>query len=139
MNPSDVGRPINDIHRGVEDHSRVFRDLVLGFVKIHVLYHASHGPVYGAMISIELERHGYRMSWGTLYPLLHNFEREGLLVRDERTVRGKVRKYYEITGLGQLILDEARRLAVELVTEIVRADPDGPIVDEPDRTAAGDR
>lgn len=139
MKPSETGQPINDIHQRVEDHSRVFRDLVLGFVKIHVLYHASRGPVYGAKMSVELERHGYRMSWGTLYPLLHNFEREGLLVREERTVRGKVRKYYEITSLGQVILDEARRLAVELATEIGCADPDGPVMAEPNRTASGDR
>lgn len=109
---------VGTVHTVVEDHSRVFRDLALGFVKIHVLYHASLGAIYGAKISTELERHGYRMSWGTLYPLLHSFERDGLLVREDRIVRGKVRKYYEITELGQRILQEARRLAVELVGEI---------------------
>jgi DNA-binding PadR family transcriptional regulator len=114
----ETPQSIAEVHSRVEDHSRVFRDLVLGFVKIHVLYHASLGPIYGARISVELERHGYRMSWGTLYPLLHNFEREGLLVREERVVRGKVRKYYQMTDLGKRILGDARKLAVELVTEI---------------------
>jgi DNA-binding PadR family transcriptional regulator len=123
MESAHGGSTVSEVHRGVEDHSRVFRDLVLGFVKIHVLYHASLGPVYGAKISGELERHGYRMSWGTLYPLLHNFERQGLLVREQRIVRGKVRKYYEITDLGRRILEEARRLSVELVSEI--AAPNG--------------
>src|SRR4051794_35772336 len=53
-------RPRSEPHELVEDHSRVFRDLALGFVKIHVLYHASVQAVYGAKISTELERHGYR-------------------------------------------------------------------------------
>jgi PadR family transcriptional regulator, regulatory protein PadR len=146
VKPTGKGQPASGVHRQVEDHSRVFRDLVLGFVKIHVLYHASLGPIYGAKMSVELERHGYRMSWGTLYPLLHNFERDGLLVREERIVRGKVRKYYKITDLGQRILEEARRLAVELVTEIVMpgeeagaTEEDTTVMAVPNHEAAGER
>lgn len=103
--------------------SKVQRDLLLGFAKIHVLYHASHEPIYGAGISAELEHHGYRLSWGTLYPLLHNLEGEGLLVRDDQVVDGKVRKYYRITPLGREALDAAREKAMELVREITAEEP----------------
>jgi PadR family transcriptional regulator PadR len=106
----------------VEKHSKLFRDLTLGFVRVHVLYHASKEPIYGSGISAELESHGYRLSWGTLFPLLHSLESEGFLVRDERVVNGKVRKYYEITDLGLAALEEARRKALELVDEIIEAD-----------------
>lgn len=105
-------------HDTVEKQSRLFRDLMLGFVRIHVLYQASVAPFYGAGISAELESHGYRLSWGTLYPLLHNLESEGLLTREDRVVEGKVRKYYQITDLGRAALDEARDKALELVREI---------------------
>src|SRR5574341_548205 len=109
-------------HETVEKHSKLFRDLMLGFVRVHVLYHASKEPIYGSGISAELESHGYRLSWGTLFPLLHSLESEGFLVRDERVVNGKVRKYYEITDLGWAALEEARRKALELVDEIMEVD-----------------
>jgi PadR family transcriptional regulator, regulatory protein PadR len=107
----------------VTEKSKLQRDLLLGFVKIHVLYHAAHEPIYGAGISAELARHGYRLSWGTLYPLLHTLEAEGLLVRDDQVVDGKVRKYYRITPLGRRALDEARDKALELVREISADEP----------------
>jgi DNA-binding PadR family transcriptional regulator len=109
-------------HETVEKHSKLFRDLMLGFVRVHVLYHASKEPIYGSGISAELETHGYRLSWGTLFPLLHSLESEGFLDRDERVVNGKVRKYYEITDLGRAALEEARRKALELIDEIVEVD-----------------
>ncbi|NIK61443.1 PadR family transcriptional regulator [Kribbella shirazensis] len=107
------------VHGTVEEHSKLFRDLLLGFVKIHVLHHASLGAVYGVGIAAELETHGYKLSPGTLYPLLHNLEASSLLVREDRIVEGKVRKYYYITPLGQQVLDEARGKLVELVDEVL--------------------
>ena len=111
-----------EVHETVETHSRIFRDLMLGFVRIHVLYHASREPVYGSGISTELELKGYRLSWGTLYPLLHNLTAEGFLEREERVVDGKVRKYYRITALGRRALREASNKALELVSEITDAE-----------------
>jgi PadR family transcriptional regulator len=110
------------VHNTVEEHSKLFRDLLLGFVRIHVLYHASQGAIYGVGITEELEKHGYRLSPGTLYPLLHNLEASNLLVREERIVGGKVRKYYYITPLGQRVLDEARNKLTDLVDEVLRPD-----------------
>ncbi len=110
------------IHDAVETHSRIFRDLMLGFVRIHVLHHASNEPIYGSGISAELERHGYRLSWGTLYPLLHSLTAEGFLAREEQVVDGKVRKYYRITPLGRRALQSARDKALELVNEITQGD-----------------
>lgn len=111
-----LGNP-DEVHDTVEKHSTVFRDLMLGFVRVHLLYHARLAPIYGSGISAELERHGYRLSWGTLYPLLHQLAAEGFLDRDEVVVEGKVRKYYRITPLGLQALRQAHRKAVELVSE----------------------
>lgn len=58
------------------------------------------------------------MSPGTLYPLLHNMESSGLLEKEERTVAGKIRKYYKITEVGIEVLGEARKKAYELFKEI---------------------
>jgi DNA-binding PadR family transcriptional regulator len=66
----------------------------------------------------ELENHGYDMSPGTLYPLLHGMEEKGLLDREDLLVSGKIRKYYTITPLGKEVLAEAKKKAYELFQEI---------------------
>lgn len=97
----------------------MLRDFFLGFVKIHVLYHAASEPVYGAAMLEELARHGYQLSPGTLYPMLHGLARDGYLAQDERVVGGKVRKYYTLTALGHAALHEARQKIRELTREVL--------------------
>jgi PadR family transcriptional regulator, regulatory protein PadR len=94
------------------------RDLFLGFIKMHILYHAGEEPVYGLWLIEELARHGYTLSPGTLYPMLHSLEKEGLLARERRVVEGRVRKYYTLTGAGRMALAEGRERATELLREI---------------------
>jgi PadR family transcriptional regulator, regulatory protein PadR len=91
----------------------------IGFVKIHILYHASKEPIYGAEILEELSRHGYRLSPGTLYPTLHRLEREGYLAVEKRVVNGKVRKYYTATEQGLAVLAESKKKITELVDEVL--------------------
>ena len=97
----------------------MLKDFFLGFVKIHILYHASKAPIYGVEMLEELARHGYRLSPGTVYPTLHRLARDGYLLRQTRIVDGKVRKYYTITDQGLAALDEARGKIKELVDEVV--------------------
>jgi PadR family transcriptional regulator, regulatory protein PadR len=97
---------------------RVLRKLFLGFIQIHILHHAKTEPIYGMWMLEELREHGYTMSAGTLYPVLHTMEKEGLLAREDRLVEGKIRKYYTTTSLGAEVLDEARKKAYELFKEI---------------------
>ncbi|RPJ20061.1 MAG: PadR family transcriptional regulator [Planctomycetaceae bacterium] len=56
---------------------------------------------FGLVLIRELTRHGYALSPGTLYPLLHELERAGYVRHDDRVVHGKLRKYYRATTLGQ--------------------------------------
>jgi PadR family transcriptional regulator PadR len=97
----------------------MLKDFFIGFIKIHILYHASQGPIYGVEILEELGRHGYRLSPGTLYPTLHRLAREGYLESSSRVVGGKVRRYYTITDRGLVALDDARRKIAELVKEVL--------------------
>ncbi len=83
------------------------------------MYHASKKPIYGAEIREELGRHGYRLSPGTLYPMLNRLEVDGYLERQSRVVMGKVRHYYTITERGREALNEARSKIRELVTEVI--------------------
>lgn len=97
----------------------VVRDFRRGAVRLHVLHHAAEGEVSGAWMAEELGRHGYRISPGTLYPLLHDLEDAGLVVSEERLERGRVLRYYTATDDGRQTLSEARAALAELAAELL--------------------
>lgn len=99
------------------------RDILRGFIKVHILFHATKEPVYGLGLIEELARHGYHLSPGTLYPLLHSMQQAGYLVSQEEVVAGKVRRYYRSTNLGQETLRDARVKIKELVSEVLEPLP----------------
>lgn len=98
---------------------RIERTFFLGFVRVHILHHACVEPVFGRDLATELTRHGYDLSYGTLYPMLHAMEHDGLLRSERRTVNGKVRRYYRCTAAGGRILERARKSIRELVAEVL--------------------
>lgn len=98
--------------------NKVLRKLFLGFIHIHILHHAKEEPIYGSWMLEELHEHGYEMSAGTLYPILHRMEKDRLLNKSEVNVEGKIRKYYRATDTGVEVLEEARAKAYELFKEI---------------------
>lgn len=97
---------------------QILRKLFLGFIHIHILHHAKKEPFYGSWMIEELREHGYEISAGTLYPILHSLEKNGALKVTEKNVEGKIRKYYSITSLGEEVLAKAREKAYELFKEI---------------------
>ncbi len=97
---------------------KILQKLFLGFVQVHILYHAKEAPVYGVWMMNELKEHGYTIGPGTLYPILNKMDKNGLLTRDDRLVRGKIRKYYSITHLGEEIFHDAAKQAAQLFHEI---------------------
>ena len=96
----------------------MLRKLFLGFIQIHILHHANEHSIFGLWMLDELKEHGYEISAGTLYPILHSMEAQGLLLKEERNVEGKIRKYYTTTVKGNAVLVEARKKAYELFKEI---------------------
>ena len=98
--------------------NKLIRDLFMGFIRIHILYHASKEPIFGTEFQQELKEHGYDISYGTLYPIFHKLEREGYISSKKENVKGKIRKYYTITNTGADILQEAKIKANELVSEL---------------------
>jgi DNA-binding PadR family transcriptional regulator len=113
----------------------MLRNFFLGFIKIHILHHAAQAPVFGLALIRELARHGYDVSPGTLYPILHELERTGYLARQDRVVHGKVRKYYRITPLGTRALEEVRVKIAELVAEVLQGEGPSALADEGDPQA----
>lgn len=96
----------------------IIKGFLLGFIKIHILYHASQEPIYGKEFQEELQRHGYQLSFGTLYPIFHKLEKNGYLKVEKKVANGRARKYYRITEKGKSALQEAKSKARELIEEI---------------------
>lgn len=90
-----------------------------GFVRLHVLYHAAEESICGVEIVEELGRHGYRLSPGTVYPVLHELEQAGYLKSRAAVVSGKQRKYYEATAEGRIALEAAKEKLRELASEVL--------------------
>src|SRR6267378_3983896 len=97
----------------------VTRHFFNGFIRLHILHHAAKEGIYGAEITEELVRHGYRLSQGTLYPTLHFLEGLGYLRSKRQAVRGRWRTYYRATPAGKKVLAEARQKLLELVAEVI--------------------
>jgi PadR family transcriptional regulator PadR len=99
------------------------RELFFGLIRIHVLVHASHEPIFGLAMMKELAHHGYSIGPGTLYPLLHGLERGGLLKSVLKNVGGHSRRVYTITSNGKKALDKARVKVDELHHELHEEHP----------------
>ncbi len=97
----------------------MFKNFFIGFIRVHILYHASKKPIYGLWMIEELAEHGYKLSPGTLYPILRRLESDGLLKSFRNIVAGKVRKYYALTKKGRRTLNELRIKINELVAEVM--------------------
>jgi len=94
------------------------RDLMAGFVRLHVLNHANAGPIFGIGIIERLAFHGYVLSPGTLYPILHGLERDGFLQSRDEVAGNRRRRIYEITDSGQRALILSKMRLWELFKEV---------------------
>ena len=99
--------------------NKILRKMFLAFMRIHILYHAKKEPFFGLWMIDELKSHGYEVSSGTIYPILHSMEADGILSSEEKTIDGKVRKYYSLTDKGDEVLTEVKAKTKELSREIM--------------------
>jgi DNA-binding PadR family transcriptional regulator len=97
----------------------VLRHMFLGFIRLHVLYHADKESICGAQLMEELREHGYDIGPGTLYPMLHQMLNAGLLTSEDEVVEGKRRKNMRITAAGKKLLVKAKTQLKELAAEIL--------------------
>ena len=95
------------------------RDLYSGLIRLHILHHAAKEPIFGLGMIEELGRHGYRISPGTLYPLLRGLETKGYLRSSEHR-NGKSRRIvFRATPLGRKALNAAKQKVRELFGELI--------------------
>ncbi|GAB4237532.1 MAG: PadR family transcriptional regulator [Elainellaceae cyanobacterium] len=98
------------------------REFYSSLIRLHILHHAVQEPIFGLGIIEELARHGYKLSAGTLYPMLHDMERKGYLASVKERSGRQLRKFYRATPLGETVLEEAKGKVKELFGELFEAD-----------------
>lgn len=95
------------------------KDLYSGLIRLHVLHHACEGEIFGLDMIEELGRHGYKMSPGTMYPILHGLEKRGYL-KSSAFRSGRVRRrLYKATPAGRRALRAAKQKVRELFGELI--------------------
>jgi PadR family transcriptional regulator PadR len=86
------------------------KELLKGAADTMVLSAFTSGERYGYQILKDLERSSggfFQLKEGTLYPILHRLEKQGLLAaRWETMPNGSERRYYRLTARGSSVLDE---------------------------------
>ena len=95
----------------------VVREFLLAFWKVHILHHAAEQGVYGQWMLEELQHHGYRLSPGTLYPMLARMARRGWL-RSAEPKRAKAARMYRLTPRGREVLKQILDSLDELYREV---------------------
>ncbi len=86
------------------------RELLKGAADTLVLSAFAEGEKYGYQVVKELERRSegfFCLKEGTLYPILHRLEKQGLLAaRWESMPSGSERRYYSLTARGERALSD---------------------------------
>ena len=95
-----------------------YQELYSGLIRLHILHHAAKEPIFGLGIIDELSHHGYKLSAGTLYPLLHGLEKRGYLKSKEERLGKRSRRVYRATPLGRKALEAAKTKVSELFGEL---------------------
>lgn len=83
------------------------KGLVSGSTTLLVLSLLSEKDMYGYEMIEELTQRSqnvFELKTGTLYPLLHQLVKTNCLISYEQEVKGKKRKYYQLTKTGKIYL-----------------------------------
>lgn len=101
------------------------KSLISGSTAMLILKLLEEKEMYGyEMIETlrEKSQNVFELRAGTLYPLLHQLEKNGCLISREKEVHGKIRKYYAVTGRGKKELEKRQsdwKQYVKAVTDVI--------------------
>ena len=91
---------------------KIDKSLISGSTTLLILSLLSREELYGYQMITELSRrsdHTFELKEGTLYPILHGLEADGLVtVREKAAETGRMRKSYRITKKGLKMLEEKK-------------------------------
>lgn len=88
---------------------KINKELLKGTSDLLILRVLEKQPLHGYHIAKTIQQLSDRvltMGEGTLYPILHRLERDGLLEAFWQEVDGRKRKYYSLTQRGRTVVQE---------------------------------
>lgn len=89
------------------------KGLIVGSTTMLVLKLLEDRDMYGYQMIEELAKRSdqtFNLKAGTLYPLLHGLEKDGMVsAYDESADGARIRKYYCLTGKGKKLLADKQR------------------------------
>jgi len=97
------------------------KGLYAGLMRLHILQEAKQRLVCGVWVKERLRLRGYKISPGTLYPMLHGLEKKGYLTSTKERVGKTMRRIYALTPEGDTVLGEAKGKVQELFGELFEA------------------
>lgn len=88
------------------------KSLLTGSTTLLILKLLDDKDMYGYQMIEELAKRSdntFSLKAGTLYPLLHSLEEQGIVISYDRNVdSARIRKYYRITKKGKKMLNEKK-------------------------------
>lgn len=111
--------------RCVDLKRQIMQSFWQGIVRLVILHQAAQRPMYGGELSRQMRKHGYAISPGSLYPLLHAMERAGFLASHIKIFKGRARKYYKLTPSGFVCLQELLQSLPPFLKDLVADIPPG--------------
>ena len=108
----------------------ISNDLLRGSVRTIILQIIKeHGPMHGYAITRKVEEiTGGKiiLTYGALYPVLHNLENEKVLITAAELKNNRMRVYYALTPKGHSLIEEKIRELNEFIESlqmIIRSKP----------------
>ena len=106
-------------------------DFLTGVPELLVLRLLSRQPMHGYAVvqAIKVQSESQlKFGEGSIYPVLHRLESDGMLQSEKTTFRGRDRVIYSVTPKGAKRLQESEstwRSVVDAVNSVLKGDDDG--------------
>jgi PadR family transcriptional regulator PadR len=94
------------------------KELYSGMIRLHILYHASKGPIFGLWIIEELGRHGHKLSQELFIQFFMPWSARDILRSAEKREGRQARRLYRTTPVGRKALAAAKMKVRDLVGEL---------------------
>ena len=92
--------------------NKIDKSLLSGSTTMLILRLLESGDMYGYQMIETLEKQSnnvFTLKAGTLYPLLHGLEKDGVIKSYEIIIENRSRKYYSITNSGRKLLRDKKQ------------------------------
>lgn len=100
------------------ESATTYGEFYTGLVRLFILHEAAKRPIFGLWLMEALDQHGYPIGPGTLYPILHSFERRGLLASTTAMDGNRTRRMYKTTALGKRMLSHIKGRSRDLARHL---------------------